>query len=267
MTIKKNKITKISIFILMLLLLFFSVKYYKVKKEFAQFKKTSELEIEILECQLGEILHKYDSLSEESKRNAELMVLNVNMRSLNDGSENQTKVDVISVNDSIIYYAKRAQEINTKIAQKTQAISKKTNLNNLKETDLTNPHHLSAVNINAKGVKIYSDLYKSSNSQIQQLRVCYTLQKNEVLKAGSRKVYIQVVNPKNQIISKGNTFVENDSGTKLQFSAHSEVNYNKKDTDVCAYVDLEQSKTIEGNYIINIYSDFTKIGSTIFEYK
>ena len=116
-------------------------------------------------------------------------------------------------------------------------------------------------------MKIYSDLYKSSNSQIQQLRVCYTLQKNEVLKSGSRKIYIQVVNPKNQIISKGNAYVENASGEKLQFSALSEVNYNKKDTDVCAYVDLEQSKTVKGNYIINIYSDFSKIGSTIFEYK
>ena len=48
MAIKKNKIKKISILILMLLLLFFSVKYYKVKGEFAQFKETSELEVEIL---------------------------------------------------------------------------------------------------------------------------------------------------------------------------------------------------------------------------
>ena len=262
MAIKKNKIKKISILILMLLLLFFSVKYYKVKGEFAQFKETSELEVEILESQLGEILHKYDSLSEESKRNAELVALNVDVRSLNDESSNQTKIDVTSVDDSIVYYAKRAQELNAQIAQKNQAITKDS-----KQVNPSNPYRLSAANINAKGVKIYSDLYKSSNSQIQQLRVCYTLQKNEVLKAGSRKIYIQVVNPKNQIISKGNAYVENASGEKLQFSALSEVNYNKKDTDVCTYVDLEQSKTVKGNYIINIYSDFSKIGSTIFEYK
>lgn len=229
MAIKKNKIKKISILILMLLLLFFSVKYYKVKGEFAQFKETSELEVEILESQLGEILHKYDSLSEESKRNAELVALNVDVRSLNDESSNQTKIDVTSVDDSIVYYAKRAQELNAQIAQKNQAITKDS-----KQVNPSNPYRLSAANINAKGVKIYSDLYKSSNSQIQQLRVCYTLQKNEVLKSGSRKIYIQVVNPKNQIISKGNAYVENASGEKLQFSALSEVNYNKKDTDVCA---------------------------------
>ena len=110
-------------------------------------------------------------------------------------------------------------------------------------------------------------MYKANNSQIQQLRVCYTLQRNDVVKSGSRKIYIQVVNPKNQIISKDNSYVEDALGARLQFSAISEVNYNKKDTDVCAYVDLEKNKTIKGNYIINIYSDFTKIGSTIFEYK
>ena len=95
----------------------------------------------------------------------------------------------------------------------------------------------------------------------------FTLQRNDVVKSGSRKIYIQVVNPKNQIISKDNSYVEDAFGARLQFSAISEVNYNKKDTDVCAYVDLEKNKTIKGNYIINIYSDFTKIGSTIFEYK
>ena len=63
MAIKKNKITKISIIILMLLLLFFSVNYFKVKIEYAAFKKDAELEIQVLETQLGEILHKYDSLS------------------------------------------------------------------------------------------------------------------------------------------------------------------------------------------------------------
>ena len=116
-------------------------------------------------------------------------------------------------------------------------------------------------------VKIYSDLYKTSNSQIQQLRVCYTLQKNEIVKSGAKTLYIQLVNPKNQIISKENSSIENEAGVKLLYSAVSQVNYNKNDTDVCAYVDLIQNKTPKGKYIINIYSEFTKIGSSTFDYK
>ena len=53
MTSKKNKITKISIIVLLLLLLFFGVNYYSVKVEFADFKKQSELEINVLESQLS----------------------------------------------------------------------------------------------------------------------------------------------------------------------------------------------------------------------
>ncbi len=254
MTNKKNKITKISIIVLLFLLLFFSVNYFSVKVELADFKKQSELEIKVLENQLSEILHKYDSLSEESIKNASLITLAADSAS----SVNQTA-------DSMAFYAEKAKELNAKIASKNQALIK-----DKISTAAANPvaaNRLSAININAKGVKIYSDLYKSSNSQIQQLRVCYTLQKNEIVKSGAKTLYIQVVNPKNQIVSKENSSVENEAGVKLVYSAVSEVNYNKNDTDVCAYVDLIQNKTPKGKYIINVYSEFAKIGSSTFDYK
>lgn len=256
MTSKKNKITKISIIVLLLLLLFFSVNYYSVKVELADFKKQSELEIKVLESQLSEILHKYDSLSEESIKNAQIIALS---------AESAAQANQTLVADSMAFYADKAKALSAKIAAKNQAILKdKINVS------VENPvavNRLSAVNINAKGVKIYSDMYKSSNSQIQQLRVCYTLQKNEIVKSGAKTLYIQVVNPKNQIISKENSSVENEAGIKLMYSAVSQVNYNKNDTDVCAYVDLIQNKTPKGKYIINVYSEFTKIGSSTFDYK
>ena len=51
------------------------------------------------------------------------------------------------------------------------------------------------------------------------------------------------------------------------WSASVNANYKKLDTDVCTYVDLVQKKTIKGKYKINIYHDFVKIGTTIFEYQ
>jgi hypothetical protein len=239
----------------MLLLLFFSVNYFKVKIEYAAFKKHSELEIKVLESQLGEILHKYDSLG--------LVEKNQQLLSLAVDSVNQINSNL--VNDSLVFYARKAQALNAKIAAKNQAILNDSN--NTKTSEPASVNRLVAVNINAKGVKIYSNLYKPNNSQIQQLRVCYTIQKNEIVKSGAKTLYIQVVNPKNQIISKDNLFVENESGVKLQYSALSEVNYNKTDTDVCAYVDLVQNKTPKGKYIINVYNEFTKIGSSTFDYK
>ena len=67
MTRRKNKITKISILILMLLSLFLGVKYYKVLDEFNAYVQSSDLENKVLESQLTEILHKYDSVSAKNK--------------------------------------------------------------------------------------------------------------------------------------------------------------------------------------------------------
>ena len=125
---------------------------------------------------------------------------------------------------------------------------------------------LSALNISAKGVKIYSDNYSLKDSKIQQLRVCFTLEENQLVKSGEKTIYVQIVNPKNQIISVGNTFLESDTNIKLQYSAFVNANYQKYDTDVCTYVNLEQKKTIKGKYKINIYHEFVKIGTTDFEY-
>uniref|UniRef100_UPI00404A681F hypothetical protein n=1 Tax=Flavobacterium sp. TaxID=239 RepID=UPI00404A681F len=115
-------------------------------------------------------------------------------------------------------------------------------------------------------MKIYSDNYDLKDSKIQQLRVCFTLEENLLVKSGQKTIYVQVVNPKNQIISSGNTSVESDLKVKLQYSASVDANYQKKDTDVCTYVNLEQKKTIKGKYKINIYHDFVKIGTSVFEY-
>lgn len=258
MPLKKNKISKISILVLVLMLLFLSVKYYKVSEDFNDFVKNSELDNKVLECQLSEILHKYDSISAKDQ----IDTMRFDDENKLDESVNEVKDKSIlnSFEDSIVYYAKEQQkakkEANKTIIPKIVA----------KENIVSKSVRLSAINVNAKGVKIYSDNYNLNEAKIQQLRVCFTLGENELVKSGTKVIYVQVINPKNQIISAGNTFIESEDNTKLQYSASVNTNYQRKDTDVCTYVNLEQNKTIKGKYKINIYHDFVKIGTTIFEY-
>ena len=257
MIITNKKTTKISIAILVVFLLFFSVKFYKKNRELTALKVSSELEVKVLQTQLDIILCKYDSLNEESNK--------FNKIKKNDSTIYNTKNvnfdDLLK--DSLDYYSKKATEISLEIAKRNKLITQKTKSLTPRKTDLTK---LSAENINVKGVKIYTDNFKASKNSIQQLRVCFTLSKNETEKSGSKKIYIQVVNPKNQIISKDNLSINSNQGIPLRFSSVSEINYNNNYTDVCDYVDLEANKTVKGKYIINIYSDFVKIGTTIFEY-
>ena len=257
MTIKKNKIAKISIMILMAALLFLSVKYYKVSNEFKNYVYNSELETKVLNSQLDEILHKYDSLSQMptvSKADVK--------QSLTNLDDVKSEKHFGSAEDSIVFFAKKLQNQNTAIKQQLLGDLPKD------KTAASKPEVkiLNASNVNAKGVKILGDFYSRDEVKIQQLRVCFTLDANETMKSGEKTIYIQVVNPKNQIISSENTFVESDANVKLQYSALVNTNYQKKDTDVCTYVNLEQKKTIKGKYKINIYHDFVKIGTAIFEY-
>ncbi|MCK6607421.1 hypothetical protein B0I03_103298 [Flavobacterium aquaticum] len=255
MTRRKNKITKISILILMLLTLFFGVKYYKTSDDFNNYIETSDLENKVLESQLTEILHKYDSLSVKNKIDS--LRFDEQLKLVQSGKTSKQVSRFNSIEDSIVFFAKQ-QQISKEITLKTNAITS--------PKVVSKTAQLTALNVNAKGVKIYSDAYKMSEAKIQQLRVCFTLEENQLINSGNKTIYVQVVNPKNQIISSGDTSVESDTNIKLQYSASVSTNYQKKDTDVCTYVDLEKNKTIKGKYKINIYHDFVKIGTAIFEY-
>jgi hypothetical protein len=251
---RNNKITKISILVLMLLSLFLGVKYYKITDDFDYYVENSELENKVLESQLTEILHKYDSVSAKNKIDS--IRFDEEIELIESGVTTQKTSKFKSIEDSIVFYAKQQQVVKT---------NKIPNVLEGAKTPIKTAQ-LTALNVNAKGVKIYSDAYKMSEAKIQQLRVCFTLEENQLVHSGSKTIYVQVVNPKNQIISTGNTSVESEDNIKLQYSASVNANYQKLDTDVCTYVNLDQKKTIKGKYKINIYHDFVKIGTSIFEY-
>lgn len=258
MALKKNKTLKVSIIFLMLISLFLGVKYYKVSIDFKYYMDSSELENKVLESQLTEILYKYDSVSIKNK--ADSIRFSQEIKLINSESfKNASKFK--SVDDSIMFFTKEQQIGKSNIVGKSLNNNVDSNIRSLIKSD-----YLNALNVNAKGVKIYSESYNLREPKIQQLRVCFTLQENQFVKAGNKTIFVQVVNPKNQIISSENTYVETENNIKLQYSASVSTNYQRQDTDVCTYVDLEQKKTIKGKYKINIYHDFVKIGTTVFEY-
>ena len=243
MIIKQDKLTKIAIIFLMVLLLFLTVKFLKISNQFENQIQDSKLEIKILESQLDEILHKYDSVHVESTLSKELLLLNQDIQALNE--------------NSLLNKEMNFSENKSNSKEKMTLV-----LNRPKKKE-----GLKAVNIKVKGVKIISDVYKNNRSQIQQLRVCYTLLCDSFIKNGNKYVYIQVINPQINIVSKS-TIVSGDAiKTTLGYSAFSEVNFNHKDVDECLYVNLEEKNTIKGEYIVNIYCDSLKIGTSTFDYR
>lgn len=243
MSNNQNKIKNVGIVSLLVALSFLSVKFFKDSNAYASQVEKSESEIVLLEVQMEEILHKYDSLQINSKKDSELLYLNQDIRSLNDNINNQKINSVVNAK----------KNLTTRTSSETKVFKK--------------PDGLSAININVKPVKIFSNVHKNEDSKIQQLRVCYTLTSNRFVDNGSKQIYIQVVNPRKQIISNDYLPLENELGNPLSYSGFSNVTFDNNDTDDCLYVNLEEAKTMKGKFIINIYSDFTKIGTGVFEYK
>ncbi|MEQ3690565.1 MAG: hypothetical protein ABNG98_03505 [Flavobacterium sp.] len=275
MTLKKNNVLKLSALILGMLLLFSLFNFYKVTSNFDNFKEKSAVESKLKQSQLDEILEKYDSLKSFTKNNDASLVNSVNSKEnkiVEFQNENVNNSDEKAINSQIQILRNTIQNDSKEVVLLNKKISfdKKTlsNLESLKQKEIKiNADKLSVININARGVKIITDKYSrvSSNVKIQQLRVCFTVEGNEFIKKGEKKFYIQVVNPRNQIISTESTFIELKD-VKLIYSAKVEANYTQKDIDICTYVDLEKSKTIKGKYKINVYNEFSKIGTAVFDH-
>uniref|UniRef100_UPI0040471009 ComF family protein n=1 Tax=Flavobacterium sp. TaxID=239 RepID=UPI0040471009 len=93
----------------MVLSLFFSIKYYKVTDEFENFIEISELENKVLDSQLTEILHKYDSISVKNKIDS--VRFNEQIQLLQSGSLTSNNTKFNSTEDSIVFYAKDLKNI------------------------------------------------------------------------------------------------------------------------------------------------------------
>lgn len=175
----------------MLISLFLGVKYYKVSIDFKDYMDSSELENKVLESQLTEILYKYDSVSIKNK--ADSIRFSQEIKLINSESfKNASKFK--SVDDSIMFFTKEQQIGKSNIVGKSLNNNVDSNIRSLIKSD-----YLNALNVNAKGVKIYSESYNLREPKIQQLRVCFTLQENQFAKTGNKTIFVQVVNPKTKL--------------------------------------------------------------------
>jgi len=97
-------------------------------------------------------------------------------------------------------------------------------------------------------------------SRADKIRVCYTIAPNTLAQAGDRVLYVQVINPDNNIIGdKSNITFGQDI---LTYSKSESVFYENKALDVCAIVGTAGQDVLKGLYTINIFDAQRQIGST-----
>ena len=97
-------------------------------------------------------------------------------------------------------------------------------------------------------------------TRADKIRVCYTIAPNTLAQSGDRVLYVQVINPDNNIIGdKSNITFGQDL---LTYSKSESVFYENQALNVCAIVGNTGQDVLKGLYTINIFDAQRQIGST-----
>lgn len=270
MSSNKSNSYKFAILALSISLLIVLFKSYKDNKSSKELQANLAQESLLTQNQLSEIIQKYDSVSMmytnyESnfsklgvkEKNVSAIKSQVNFKNL---AELNNEIETIK--DSINLLQDRLKQIQI-LKSSFKTVEKKSKI--VQKNTYSNSR-FEVTNFQVKGVKFLTENTSPTKTKaIEQIRVCFTLDKNEAITKGEKEIFIQVINPKNDIVSvEGLVFEKNNA--LLKYSKLAKFDYNQQVTDVCNYVDLEKVKTFKGRYIVNLYSGTTKISSTIFNY-
>jgi hypothetical protein len=99
-----------------------------------------------------------------------------------------------------------------------------------------------------------------------KIKVCYTVAKNKLTEAGDKELYVQVIDPKNNVLGSNDQLEFDDQ--VLNYSLISRFNYENRNLDICDYVTApDDSKFEAGRYIVNVFSDKQLISSSEFVLK
>ena len=97
-------------------------------------------------------------------------------------------------------------------------------------------------------------------SRADKIRACFTITPNAVAVPGERNLYLQVINPKNNLIGSRMTLEQGQE--RLYYSATTQVDFQQEEVDVCIMVGAQEEDLVSGRYILNLYQDSTRLAIT-----
>ncbi len=293
MTKQNNNLTlKILIGVLGALLLILGIFTYNFYQEEKQNKAILNQEKDLIESELGELITKYDNaiaLNEVMddhllKAKERIVVL------LDSVKDNQANLALIAryrrevgrlkkEREKLFKLADSLTEANKQLAVDLDSTSVALNDRIILSDSLQSQNQrlaeivergaaLTASNIKAEGVKVRNSgkiVNTSRASRADKVRVCFTLSPNKLTNKGDKDLYVQVINPLNNLI--GDKVSVHFKNAVLTYSARNKIFYENDALDVCLLVDATEGEIVKGNYVVNLFSGPKMISSTQFELK
>ncbi|MFT4668475.1 MAG: hypothetical protein ACI9M9_000691 [Flavobacteriaceae bacterium] len=97
------------------------------------------------------------------------------------------------------------------------------------------------------------------SSRADKVRACFTLVPNSIAEKGDKLLYVQVINPENNLLGD-KELIAFDEGD-LIYSSSTKVYYENDELDVCILINASEEDLIGGRYVINVF-DGVQIIST-----
>jgi hypothetical protein len=136
------------------------------------------------------------------------------------------------------------------------------------ETIVTKGQALKLSKLSGEGVKVRNNgkiVSRNRASQIDKLRTCFTINANEIAEKGDKLLFIQVINPRNNVLGEQSTVSFEDK--VLTYSATSNVFYENEELDVCVLVNASEEDLVSGIYQINVFDGPRLVANSSLELK
>ena len=124
------------------------------------------------------------------------------------------------------------------------------------------------------GLKGYGVIERSSGKQIpterarrsDKVKVCYTVAKNVLADAGDKELYVQIIDPRSNVLGANNQVEFEDQ--VLNYSLISRFNYENRNLNICEFVaPAGDDKFEKGRYIVNVFNENILISTSEFSLK
>ena len=99
-------------------------------------------------------------------------------------------------------------------------------------------------------------------SEANNLEVCFVVAENLLVPKGDKELYIQVIDPENNVLSDQGAVEFNDF--LLIYSTKSNINYDNEVTEVCTTIASDEN-LIPGIYYISVFENERRLGGTQIE--
>ncbi|MFT5077746.1 MAG: hypothetical protein ACI825_000877 [Planctomycetota bacterium] len=275
--------TKFKVFIGLLIVLLFALGAYTYhlfseNQDSKNSITTLETEKKDMEAELEELIANYDVVIESNefkdkelvaaKERIEVLLADVKNAKLNEGLLKRYRAEIQILKQERVVLFKRADSLarenitlqvqidstNVRLTDTYKVVDSMSTRNSMLSETVKMGALVKATNLKSEGVIVRSSgkiVETQRASRADKIRACFTLAPNDIAEAGDKVLYVQVINPENNILGhKAN--ITNGDGL-LTYSSTVKVFYEKGALDVCSLIDASEDDLVKGRYVINVF--------------